>query len=162
MSQGIASSFLLFGTICVIGPPPFTHDTPSPHPLHPTSCAAVEHKLVVQAHSMDEVVRQAGTAGTAGNSDRAATVAWRLFEPMQFGMSAHPKVFTTADQGLAESISGAMCEMTNCAEMAMLWTEVYLTKVLMLPVYSLPSSEPWLFFTSLCNVQGGLSSLAFP
>ena len=78
---------------------------------------------------MDEVVRHAGLAGTAGSSDRTATAAWRLFEPMQFGMSAQSKGLTTADQGLAESIAGTMCEMTNCAEMAMLWTEVHLTKI---------------------------------
>ena len=70
---------------------------------------------------MDEVRRAAGEGSTAGSSDRAATTAWRLFEPMQFGMS---KAVTNANQGLAESIATAMCEMTDCAEMALLWTEV--------------------------------------
>ena len=82
--------------------------------------------LGTQALSMDEVGRPAGHSSTAGSSDRAATAAWRLFEPMQ---SAHPKAITSANQGLAESIATAMCEMTDCAEMALLWTEVCHTSV---------------------------------
>lgn len=66
----------------------------------------------------------AGESCTAGSSDRAATAAWRLFEPMQFGMTGRLKAGTIAPQGLAESIATAMCEMTDCAEMAMLWIEV--------------------------------------
>ena len=72
---------------------------------------------------MEGVVRQAGMSSTA-SSDRAATAAWRLFEPMQFGVSAQPKAPTAAAHDLAESIAGAMCDMTDCAEMAMFWTEV--------------------------------------
>ena len=110
---------------------------------------------------MDEVVRQ---AGTAGSSDRAATAAWTLFEPMQFGVSAHPKVFTTADQGLAESIAGAMCKMTNCTEMAMLWTEVYLSSFPftccqsnLLLLYQLVQAPPMVAFQAwlslICGTQ---------
>ena len=77
-----------------------------------------------QAHSMDELMRQAVESSTGGSSDKAATAAWRLFEPMQFGMSAQPKAVTSAAQGLAERIAMAMCEMTDCAEMALLWIEV--------------------------------------
>lgn len=73
-------------------------------------------------------MRLGGTSSTAG-SDRAATAAWRLFEPMQFGMSYQAKVSSAADHDLAESIAGAMCQMTDCAEMAMLWTEVRHTPV---------------------------------
>ena len=83
--------------------------------------------LGAQAHSMDAMGRQAG--GVAGSCDRAATAAWRLFEPMQSGMCAHPKAVTSADQGLAESIATAMCQMTDCAEMALLWTEVCCTSM---------------------------------
>lgn len=61
---------------------------------------------------------------STGSSDRAATAAWRLFEPMQFGMSSHPKLSPPAAHDLAENIAAAMCEMTDSAEMAMLWTEV--------------------------------------
>ena len=77
----------------------------------------------VQATSMQQVIGH-GSPGSAASSNRAATAAWNIFDPMQFGMHAHTDAPTTAEHGLAESIAMAMCEMTGPAEMAMLWSEV--------------------------------------
>ena len=73
---------------------------------------------------MEEVIEQGGDSNTAG-ADRAATAAWKLFEPMQFGMHSQAKVPVTAPHGLAGSIATAMAGVSSCAEMAMLWTEVW-------------------------------------
>lgn len=87
------------------------------------SLLVAKQSVGVQAHSMEQVVSQAGRSST-GSSDRAATAAWRLFEPMQFGMGSHPQVPPPAAHDLAEDIAAATCGMSDSAEMAILWTEV--------------------------------------
>ena len=65
--------------------------------------------------------------GGAGNTilgDRAATAAWKLFEPMQYGMHNPADAPVTSPHGLAGRIATAMADMSGCAEMAMLWSEV--------------------------------------
>ncbi len=76
---------------------------------------------------MRQLVDQLGAITKPDISDRAATVAWRLFNPMH--VDAHTQICSASNEGgegisLAGSIATAMCEMKDTAEMAMLWLEV--------------------------------------
>ncbi len=75
---------------------------------------------------MRQLVDQLGAITKPNSSDRAATVAWQLFNPMH--VDAHTQICSASNEGegisLAGSIATAMCEMKDTAEMAMLWLEV--------------------------------------
>ncbi len=72
------------------------------------------------------VESELGAVTKPSSSDRAATLAWQLFNPMH--VDAHTQICCASDEGegisLAGSIATAMCEMKGTAEMAMLWLEV--------------------------------------
>ncbi len=81
---------------------------------------------------MWQLVDQSGAITKSNSSDRAATVAWQLFNPMH--VDAHSQICSASNEGgegisLAGSIAAAMCEMKDTAEMAMLWLEVSLRLV---------------------------------
>ena len=76
---------------------------------------------------MQQLMSHRGADNKSGGSDRAATAAWKLFDPMH--MEAHSQLQSAGKEGVASnslvsSIATAMCEMRDTAEMAMLWTEV--------------------------------------
>ena len=75
---------------------------------------------------MRQLVDQLGDNTKSNSSDRAATVAWQLFNPMH--VDAHSQICSASNEGdgisLVGSIAAAMCEMKDTAEMAMLWLEV--------------------------------------
>ncbi|DBA86224.1 TPA: hypothetical protein ACH3X1_005730 [Trebouxia sp. C0004] len=86
--------------------------------------AALKSKRV---ETMRQLVDQLGAITKPDSSDRAATVAWQLFNPMH--VDAHSHICCANNEGgkgisLAGSIATAMCEMKDTAEMAMLWLEV--------------------------------------
>ncbi len=75
---------------------------------------------------MWQLADQLGAITKPNSSDRAATAAWQLFNPMH--VDAHTQICSASNEGegisLAGSIATAMCEMKDTAEMAMLWLEV--------------------------------------
>ncbi|DBA73151.1 TPA: hypothetical protein ACH3X2_010086 [Trebouxia sp. C0005] len=85
--------------------------------------AAVNSKRV---ETMRQLVDDLSAITKRNSSDRAATVAWQLFNPMH--VDAHSQICSASNGGqgisLAGSIATAMCEMKDTAEMAMLWLEV--------------------------------------
>ncbi|KAL0052724.1 hypothetical protein WJX82_006686 [Trebouxia sp. C0006] len=85
--------------------------------------AALKSKRV---ETMWQLADQLGAITKPNSSDRAATAAWQLFNPMH--VDAHTQICSASNEGegtsLAGSIATAMCEMKDTAEMAMLWLEV--------------------------------------
>ena len=83
---------------------------------------------MLQAESMQQVIQQYSKRTSSAAGDRAATVAWGLFDPMH--VTAHTQLLSSAHpawmggDSLVGNITSAMCEMRSSAEMAMLWTEV--------------------------------------
>ena len=58
------------------------------------------------------------------SSDRAATAAWQLFDPMHVEAQGQLAASSGAGQGLVEGIAQAMCGIQGTCEMALLWLEV--------------------------------------
>lgn len=85
--------------------------------------AALKSKRV---DTMRQLVDHLAANTKTNSSDRAATVAWQLFNPKH--VDAHSQVCSASSEGegisLAGSIAAAMCEMKDTAEMAILWLEV--------------------------------------
>ena len=75
---------------------------------------------------MWQLADQLGAITKPNSSDRAATAAWQLFNPMH--VDAHTQICSASNEGegtsLAGSIATAMCEMKDTAEMTILWLEV--------------------------------------
>lgn len=76
---------------------------------------------------MQQLVSHLSANSKSGGSDRAATAAWKLFDPMH--VEAHSQLQSVSNAGVASnslvsSIAATMCEMGDTAEMATLWTEV--------------------------------------
>ncbi len=76
---------------------------------------------------MQQLIQKHSASDSSAVSDRAATAAWKLFDPMH--VDAHTQIQGGHSEGagtssLVESAASAMCEMGNTVEMAMLWTEV--------------------------------------
>lgn len=80
---------------------------------------------------MQQLVSHSSANSKSGGSDRAATAAWKLFDPMH--VEAHSQLHSAGNEDVARnslvsSIAVAMCEMGDTAEMAILWTEVGLPR----------------------------------